>query len=93
MISRPCARMILDPVGPLSPRPQGRSWYSRTATSARAPGVSVPEKDFPMYLRWHREGKFRLDKLVTRQYKLDDANQAVEDLAAGRIAGRAIIVL
>ena len=49
-------------------------------------GASVPEKDFPMYLRWHREGKWPLDKL-------DDANQAVEDLTAGRIAGRAIIVL
>ena len=56
-------------------------------------GASVPEKDFPMYLRWNREGKWPLDKQVTRQYKLDDANQAVEDLAAGRIAGRAIIVL
>ena len=58
-----------------------------------SPGASVPEKDFPMYLRWNREGKWPLDKQVTRQYKLDDANQAVEDLAAGRIAGRAIIVL
>ena len=54
-------------------------------------GSSFPETDFPMYLRWHREGKFPLDKLVTKQYNLDEANQAVDDLESGRIAGRAII--
>ena len=53
-------------------------------------GSSLPETDFPMYLRWHREGKFPLDKLVTKRYELDEANEAVDDLAAGRIAGRAI---
>ena len=55
-------------------------------------GSSLPERDFPMYLRWHREGKFPLDKLVTRQYRLEEANEAVADLAAGRIEGRSIIV-
>ncbi len=54
-------------------------------------GATYPEKDFAMYLRWHQEGKFPLDKLVTRRYKLDEINQACTDLEAGEILGRAII--
>ena len=55
-------------------------------------GSSIPERDFPMFLRLHREGLFPLDKLVTRQYTLDQTNEAIDDLANGRIAGRSIIV-
>ena len=47
--------------------------------------------DMPMFLRWYREGKFPLDKLVTRRYKLDDINEACDALKAGDILGRAII--
>ena len=54
-------------------------------------GATYPEKDFPMFLRWHREGKFPLDKLVTRRYKLDEINEACDALEAGEILGRAII--
>ncbi len=54
-------------------------------------GATYPERDFPLFLRWHEEGKFPLDKLVTRRYKLDQINDAYDDLAAGKIFGRAII--
>ena len=54
-------------------------------------GATYPDKDFPMYLRLHREGKLRLDDMVTRRYKLEDINQACNDLQAGEITGRAII--
>ena len=54
-------------------------------------GATYPDKDFPMYLRWHREGKFPLDKLITRRYRLDQINEACDDLEAGEILGRAII--
>ena len=54
-------------------------------------GSTIPDRDFPMYLRLHREGHFRLDKLVTATYKLDEAQRALDDLEAGAIAGRAII--
>jgi Zn-dependent alcohol dehydrogenase len=55
-------------------------------------GSSIPDRDFPMYLRLHREGHFPLDKLVTKTYKLDEAQGALDDLKAGAIAGRAIIL-
>ena len=54
-------------------------------------GATYPEKDFPMFLRWYQEGKFPLDKLVTRRYKLDQVNEACDALEAGEILGRAII--
>ena len=44
-----------------------------------------------MYLRWHREGEFPLDKLVTTRYQLEQANEAYDALKAGEILGRAII--
>ncbi|MEE8364136.1 MAG: zinc-binding dehydrogenase [Dehalococcoidia bacterium] len=54
-------------------------------------GASRPEEDFPMYLRWHEEGKLRLDEMITRRYPLEEINQACDDLQSGRITGRAII--
>lgn len=54
-------------------------------------GATYPDKDFAMYLRWYKEGKFPLDKMVTRRYALEDINQACDDLESGNIAGRAII--
>ena len=54
-------------------------------------GATYPDRDFPMFLRWHQEGKFPLDKMVTRRYALDDINEACDDLESGEILGRAII--
>ena len=54
-------------------------------------GATYPETDFPMFLRWHQEGKLPLEKLVTRRYTLGQVNEACDDLEAGAILGRAII--
>ncbi|MDE3078121.1 MAG: acetoin dehydrogenase, partial [Chloroflexota bacterium] len=54
-------------------------------------GSSIPERDFPLYLKWYREGKLPLDILVSRRYKLDQINEACSALEHGQIAGRAII--
>ena len=40
---------------------------------------------------WHAEGKFPLDRLVSRRYKLDEVFEACDDLEHGRILGRGII--
>ena len=44
-------------------------------------GATLPERDFPTYLRLHREGRFPLDQI----------NEACAALHAGEILGRAII--
>jgi Zn-dependent alcohol dehydrogenase len=54
-------------------------------------GSSRPDRDFPMFVRWFKEGKLPLDLLVTRRYKLDEINEACAALERGEIAGRAII--
>ena len=54
-------------------------------------GDCRPDRDFPLFVRWYREGKLKLDELVTRRYELEQINEAVDDLEHGRILGRAIL--
>lgn len=54
-------------------------------------GCSTPDVDFPLLVRWFKEGKLPLDRLVTRRYRLEEINDACEALARGEIAGRAIV--
>jgi Zn-dependent alcohol dehydrogenase len=63
----------------------GRSFTRTTGGDCR------PDRDFPTFVRWYREGKLRLDELVTRRYRLDQINEAVDDLEQGRITGRSIL--
>ena len=50
-----------------------------------------PDRDFPTFVRWYKQGQLDLDSLVTQRYTLDQINDAVADLSAGRIHGRSII--
>jgi Zn-dependent alcohol dehydrogenase len=54
-------------------------------------GDCKPDRDFPIFIRWYREGKLKLDELVTHRYTLDEINTAVDDLEHGRILGRGIL--
>ena len=54
-------------------------------------GDSRSDRDFPLFVRWYREGKLKGDELVTRRYPLEQINEAVDDLEHGLILGRAII--
>ena len=54
-------------------------------------GSSRPDHDFPTFIRWFKEGRLPLDLMVTRRYRLDQINEACRALAAGEVAGRAII--
>jgi len=51
----------------------------------------IPERDFPIFLRWHAQKKLDLSLLVSRRYALDEVNDAIGALAAGKIMGRAIL--
>lgn len=80
-ITPPDARAILDTSLFIGSR-------SFTRTSG---GDCKPERDFPTFVRWYREGKLKLDELVTSRYKLEQINEAVDDLEHGRILGRGIL--
>jgi Zn-dependent alcohol dehydrogenase len=54
-------------------------------------GATDPDNDFPLFLKWTRENKFPLGKLVTDRFQLDQINDACKALEGGRILGRAII--
>ncbi len=56
-------------------------------------GSCKPDRDFPMFLRWFKEGQLDLNALVTTRYKLDQINEATTALQAGQISGRGILEL
>ena len=54
-------------------------------------GSARPREDFPRLMSLYKAGKLKLDELITRRYRVDEAPQAFDDLAAGRNA-RGMIV-
>ena len=80
-ITPPDAKAVLD-----------TSWFIGNRSFTRTSGGDCkPDRDFPIFLRWYREGKLKLDDLVTNRYSLDEINTAVDDLEHGRILGRGIL--
>jgi S-(hydroxymethyl)glutathione dehydrogenase/alcohol dehydrogenase len=53
-------------------------------------GDSEPHIDIPRYLRLAQAGKFRLDGLITHEFKLDQINEAIQ-LVKGGDAGRVLV--
>ncbi|HWC33353.1 MAG TPA: NDMA-dependent alcohol dehydrogenase [Mycobacteriales bacterium] len=47
-------------------------------------GGSNPRRDIPRLLRLYKEGKLKLDELITTEYKLDEVNQGYDDMRNGK---------
>ena len=47
-------------------------------------GNANPRRDIPRLLRLYKEGKLKLDELVTTEYTLDDVNQGYQDMRDGK---------
>lgn len=56
-------------------------------------GSCKPDRDFPMFIRWFKEGQLDLNAMVTTRYPLDQINEATTALQEGKIAGRSILAL
>lgn len=54
-------------------------------------GSARPFEDFPRLVNLYLSGGLRIDELITKRYRLDQANEAFQDLAAGALA-RGLIV-
>ena len=54
-------------------------------------GSCVPRVDFPRMLQLYMAGKLKLDELITRRYRIDEAPQAFADLESGKNARGVII--
>ena len=53
-------------------------------------GSCSPDTDVPKFAELYRQGRLPLEKLITRRYKLDEINEALDDLAQGRV-GRPLV--
>jgi Zn-dependent alcohol dehydrogenase len=47
-------------------------------------GASSPTKDIPAMLEMYRQGRLKLDELITTRYPLDGINDGYSDMRAGR---------
>jgi S-(hydroxymethyl)glutathione dehydrogenase/alcohol dehydrogenase len=49
-------------------------------------GKCRPETDFPRLLGFYRDGRLKLDEMITRTYPIERVAEAMEDMLAGRNA-------
>ncbi|OGV61840.1 MAG: dehydrogenase [Lentisphaerae bacterium RIFOXYC12_FULL_60_16] len=56
-------------------------------------GGTRPEVDIPRYVRLCQAGKLDLKRLVTNRYQFEQINGAIEDLRAGKVAGRCMVAM
>lgn len=54
-------------------------------------GTVNPRRDFPLFVDLYAAGKLKLDELISREYRLEDINEAYQAMLTGEIA-RGIIV-
>ena len=84
------AVLVGVPHGPMPTLPMHMLFGGKVYRGAPG-GCSIPDRDFPLLVRWFKDGKFPLDLMVTRRYTLEQINEACDALARGEIAGRAIV--
>jgi S-(hydroxymethyl)glutathione dehydrogenase/alcohol dehydrogenase len=54
-------------------------------------GSNQFRSDIPNYLEFYRQGRLRLDEMVSRRGRLDDINEAFRAMKAGEVA-RSVLV-
>ncbi|WP_156760797.1 alcohol dehydrogenase catalytic domain-containing protein [Microbacterium karelineae] len=54
-------------------------------------GSAVPARDIPRFAQWWREGRFPVEKLISRRIRLEDINDAMDELAEGRAVRQVIL--
>ena len=48
-------------------------------------GSCNPSTEIPALAKLYQDGKLKLDEMITRRYRLEDINEAFDDLLAGRV--------
>ncbi|MBC8768550.1 alcohol dehydrogenase catalytic domain-containing protein [Arenibacter sp. BSSL-BM3] len=54
-------------------------------------GKCRPEIDFPKLMRLYKKGDLKLDQMITREYQLEDLQQAFDDMLQGKNAKGVIV--
>lgn len=54
-------------------------------------GSAVPARDIPRFADWWRNGRLPVEKLISRTIRLDEINEAMDDLADGKAVRQVIL--
>ncbi len=54
-------------------------------------GSSRPKRDLPLFVDWYMKGDLKLDEMITKRIRLEDVNQAFEEMGRGEGA-RSVIM-
>jgi alcohol dehydrogenase len=54
-------------------------------------GSAVPARDIPRFAQWWREGRLPVEHLISRRIRLDEINEAMDELAEGRAVRQVIV--
>ena len=66
--------------------------FAKTLTGSHG-GSAQPARDIPRYLKLVHAGKLNIEKLITHRYELDQINEALDDMRAGKVTGRCVVAL
>jgi len=55
-------------------------------------GQSHPEIEIPRYVKLYQTGRLRLDPMVSARIALHQINEAIDDIRAGKVPGRCVIL-
>ncbi len=69
----------------------GASFLGERRIQGSSMGSNRFRVDMPRYITWYRQGRLKLDELVTQRLPLTEINRAFEDMKAGRVARSVLI--
>ena len=95
-VTGPQGRVILVGVPPKAARHP--SFYTlplhfKKVLTGSEGGDCRPEIDIPKLVRLCQAGKLELGGLVSKRYRLEQINEAIDDLKNGRVAGRCMVMI
>ena len=64
--------------------PLSRFWSKRRGLLTCWYGNCLGQRDFPLLAAWYRQGRLKLDEMVTRRISLDKVEEAFGDMKEGR---------
>ena len=73
------------PLEPLSIDAGVVFWGEKTIMGSNY-GSARPRHDMPRLLALYKSGRLKLDELVTRTYRLEQINEAFDDMLRGKVA-------
>jgi S-(hydroxymethyl)glutathione dehydrogenase / alcohol dehydrogenase len=81
----------VPPAGQTVELPADELWSTEKTLMASLYGSGSPREDIALCIELYRQGRLRVEELVTTRYRLDDINEAIADLQTSRNA-RGVIV-